>query len=169
MHLRIIIAGVLSLTAVSCSSGEDGPTSSVRSAAFPDLTILGATYAYENTSPGWTSIIFTLRIQNVGRAPFDSLLYVGWTRSKYDLTTGYYSAVAVVRFLSSGSSIMPDPIKVGEIVEVKAATLAILDTNEVRFRIVTDRKGLGDAGQYLPLVTESNYDNNDITLRISPP
>jgi hypothetical protein len=170
MNLRMILAGGLCLCALCCSPDHDEPTSSIRSAALPDLTIVGVTYSYDLRTPGWISIEFTLRIQNIGQASFDSLLYVGWTGSKYAVAGGYYSQTALVNYDWSGPSVRAIPIAPGEVIEAKASDLAILDTNVVRFRIITDRRGLsGDAGQFLPLVPEANYENNDFTLAINPP
>ncbi len=171
MTFRAIIAGGLSLCAVSCISADDGPTSSARSAAFPDLTILGITYAYDHTYPGWTSIDFTLRIQNIGMAPFDSLLYVSWTGSKEAVRGGYYTRTALVNYDPSGPSVKGKPIVPGDVIQVAvSSSYAMLDTNIVRFRIMTDRKGMpGEAGRDLPLIDESNYDNNAFTLLICRP
>ena len=163
----IIIVG-LSLCAICCVSDLGDPTSAARSAELPDLTILDVTYRYHGNAPGWVSIAFALRIQNIGRVSFDSLLYVFWTGTKHDLRDGYFSHGALIHYDWSGPSVRPEPVAAGEIIEEKVYSLPMLDTNIVRFRIVTDRRGLRDADLY-PLVAESNYDNNDFSVTVIAP
>jgi hypothetical protein len=83
----------------------------------------------------------------------------------------YYTLTSLVYYDASGPSLKAKPIAPGEVVRAELSlSYAMLDTNVVRLRIATDRQGLpGGAGQYLPLVAESDYDNNDFTLTMSQP
>ena len=104
---------------------------------------------------------FTLRIKNIGTAPFAHSLFISNSRSEKDIEIGHYSHGQQPYYDSTLTSHTIDP---GQVIEVRVDDIFDANLSKIKFLINDDGKPHIKALKLPPRVEELNYDNNTFDL-----